>query len=110
HGQSQSGAACLQWAGEYLSRLTHGRTVSVSIVSCGEEPQFTVHHGRGGDQTLQSCSQGLQSYVALSLRLALVRAFAKCGVRFPLILDDVFPNADRQQCVEMSQLLQEFCE
>ncbi len=99
---------CIQWASEYLSRLTDGRYESVRIMPGQHDVRVVDEHGT--EHRRQTLSRGLLGQLALSLRLALVRAYAKRGVRFPFVLDDILVDCDVERLRRAVQLLKEFAD
>ncbi|MGD9854974.1 MAG: DUF4332 domain-containing protein [Planctomycetaceae bacterium] len=99
---------CIQWAAAYLSRLTAGRYVDLCVTPEPHELQIIDEHG--DESSWRSASRGLLAQVALSLRLALVRAYAEKGVRFPLVFDDVLVDCDVERLQEAVALLRDFAD
>ena len=95
-----------RWASDCFRRLTAGRFSEVFVTLPGHE--LTVVDADGAERPLDTLSRGALAQLDLSLRLALIRAYAKRGVRFPLILDDVLADADQQRMRSAVELLVHF--
>jgi energy-coupling factor transporter ATP-binding protein EcfA2 len=95
----------IQWASGYLQELTGGRQVAVVV---GEDDRLEVIAADGTAQPHDVLSRGTRDQLALSLRLALVRAYKARGVSFPLILDDVLVDTDHRRLQSAVILLQQF--
>src|SRR5690606_27042154 len=62
----------------------------------------------GGTQLQEMLSRGTRDQLALSLRLALVRAYRSRGISFPLLLDDVLTDTDQPRLRAAVGLLEQF--
>jgi uncharacterized protein YhaN len=62
----------------------------------------------GQSLPVQVLSRGTREQLFVSLRLALVSAFARRGIQVPLILDDVFVNFDAQRTRIAANVVREF--
>ena len=98
----------IQWASQYFSRLTAGRFTEVEVIS----PQHTLIAVEvdGSHRSLETLSRGTLAQLDLSLRLALIRAYAKRGIRYPLLLDDVLTDTDQERLKTAVDLLVQFSE
>ncbi|GIW92225.1 MAG: hypothetical protein KatS3mg110_0266 [Pirellulaceae bacterium] len=85
----------LREASEYLALITAGRYPRL-WAPLGKRT-LRVDDAQGNTFSLDSLSQGTREAIFLSLRLALAAAYARHGVRLPLILDDVLVNLDRER-------------
>lgn len=98
----------IRWAGEYLSRLTGGRYVGLRVTP--EHHDLRVIDSSENERPRWTLSRGTLDQVALSLRLALVRAYAERSVHFPVVFDDVLVDCDIDRLHEAVRLLSEFAE
>ncbi|MCA9024804.1 MAG: DUF4332 domain-containing protein [Planctomycetaceae bacterium] len=96
----------IRWAGAYLSRLTGGRYVDLRVTP--EHHDLRVVDREGTERPRWTLSRGTLDQVALSLRLALVRAYADKGINFPMVMDDVLVDCDIDRLQEAVRLLCEF--
>jgi hypothetical protein len=106
HSERTLQPPCLRWAGKYLGRLTAGRYGDLRVTT--DEPAVWIIDDAGQERSPNTLSRGTLNLAALSLRLALVTAFAEKGVRFPLVLDDVLVDCDSERLGEAVRLLKEF--
>ncbi len=67
-----------------------------------------VDDRHGNTLPLEVLSRGTREQLFLSLRLALVAAYARRGVELPLVLDDVLVNFDAQRARLAAALLRDF--
>jgi uncharacterized protein YhaN len=88
----------LKEASNYLGRLTDGKYVRIWTRLVGEE--LLVDNAASESLAVEKLSRGTRETVFLSLRMALVSAYARRGALIPLVLDDVLVNFDghRAQC------------
>ncbi|MCA9074918.1 MAG: DUF4332 domain-containing protein [Planctomycetaceae bacterium] len=98
----------IRWVGEYLSRLTGGRYVGIRVTP--EHHDLRVIDSGDNERPRWTLSRGTLDQVALSLRLALVRAYAERGVQFPIVFDDVLVDCDIDRLHEAVRLLSEFAQ
>lgn len=94
----------LEQASAYLNRLTEGHYRRIEL---DNDQQIIVHPSSGSPRRLDSFSRGTCDQIALSLRLVLAEEFARRGVDWPLILDDVFVDSDSNRTRIAVQLLAE---
>ena len=69
-----------------------------------------VDDSSGHSLPVEFLSRGTREQVYLSLRLALVAAYARRGVLLPLVLDDVLVNFDKQRAEAAAKVLGAFSE
>ncbi|MBX3436669.1 MAG: DUF4332 domain-containing protein [Planctomycetaceae bacterium] len=100
--------ACIRWASEYLLRLTAGRYCELRVTLDPQE--LSIIDDNGSEFAWRAVSRGLLAQIALSLRLALLRAYAERGIRFPLVLDDVLVDCDLDRLQEAVELLKAFAD
>jgi hypothetical protein len=96
----------LQEASEYFRRMSQGRYQRVWRPLDREE--LWVDWTEGGSLPVDRLSHGTRELLYLSLRLALVAAYARRGVRLPMILDDVMVNFDSERAQATAELLRDF--
>ncbi|HMP79541.1 MAG TPA: AAA family ATPase [Pirellulaceae bacterium] len=96
----------LKEASQYLERLTDGHYVRIWTRLVGEQLLVDTHDGE--TITVDRLSRGTREAVYLSLRLALVTAYARRGAVLPLILDDVLVNFDARRARSAAKLLVDF--
>ncbi len=96
----------LKEASTYLNRLTEGKYPRIWTRLVGEE--LLVDNEQEETIPVDKLSRGTREAVYLSLRMALVGAYARRGALIPMVLDDVLVNFDghRAQCA--AQLLVDF--
>lgn len=98
--------ATLNEASNYLTRFTEGRYTRV-WAPLGKNA-LRVDDEQGRALGVELLSQGTREAVFLSLRLALVAAYARRGAVLPLILDDVLVNLDVQRAKAAAGVLLDF--
>ena len=96
----------LQEASEYLNRLTEGQYPRIWTKLVGEE--LLVDNAADETITVDKLSRGTREAVYLSLRLALIGAYARRGAVLPMVLDDVLVNFDAHRATKAAELLVEF--
>ena len=96
----------LQEASGYLDRLTQGRYCRV-WTPLGEHA-LKVDDAEGNPLPVEVLSRGTREQLFLSLRLALVSAYARRGATLPLILDDVLVNFDADRAKAAAAVLRDF--
>lgn len=96
----------LKEASGYLDELTEGHYVRIWTRLVGE--QLLVDNHAGETITVDKLSRGTREAVYLSLRLALVSAYARRGAVLPLVLDDVLVNFDAKRARSAAQVLLNF--
>ena len=82
----------LSEASEYMSQLTGGKYTRI-WTPLAHDILF-VDTADGQPLPVQVLSRGTREQLFVSLRLALVAAYARRGIHLPMILDDVFVNFD----------------
>ncbi len=96
----------LKEASGYLEELTEGHYTRIWTRLVGE--QLLVDNHEGDTITVDKLSRGTREAVYLSLRLALVSAYARRGAVLPLVLDDVLVNFDAKRARSAAQVLLKF--
>jgi hypothetical protein len=96
----------LRDASAFLTRLTAGRYQRV-WTRLGEQA-LQIDAGDGRTLTVEALSRGTREQLFLALRLALVSAYARRGVRLPVVLDDVLVNFDEEHVQLAGGVLREF--
>jgi uncharacterized protein YhaN len=100
--------AALREASTYLRRLTGGRYRRV-WTPLGHRV-LRVDDAQGRSLPVEVLSRGTREQLFLSLRLAILRAYAEQGIRLPLVLDDVLVNFDHQRAKAAAIMLREFAQ
>ncbi len=96
----------LKEASGYLSRLTEGHYTRIWTRLVGEE--LLVDNKSDETIPVDKLSRGTREAVYLSLRMALVGAYARRGAVIPMVLDDVLVNFDGQRAYAAADLLCDF--
>ncbi|MDB2687578.1 hypothetical protein N9Y42_10240, partial [Mariniblastus sp.] len=96
----------LKDASNYLDRLTEGKYNRIWTKLIGEE--LLVDNSDEETIPVDKLSRGTREAVYLSLRLALVAAYARRGATIPMILDDVLVNFDGQRAHAAAEVLYDF--
>ena len=96
----------LKEASAYLNQLTDGKYNRIWTRIAGQE--LLCDTAQKETLTVQRLSRGTREAVYLSLRLALIGAFAKRGTVLPMVLDDVLVNFDSKRARAAAKLLCEF--
>jgi uncharacterized protein YhaN len=96
----------LQEASTYLKRMTSGRYTRVWTPL--DEHSLRVDDAEGQPLPVEVLSRGTREQLFLALRLALVSAHARRGVRLPLVLDDVLVNFDLPRAKAAAIVLRDF--
>ncbi len=96
----------LREASGYLERLTGGRYRRVWTPL--DEHVLRVDDAQGNALPVEVLSRGTREQLFLSLRLALVRWYARRGIDLPLVLDDVLVNFDAGRARAAAEVLCEF--
>ncbi|MEX2357485.1 MAG: AAA family ATPase [Pirellulaceae bacterium] len=96
----------LRLASTYLQKLTAGRYFRI-WTPLGENTLY-VEERDSDSKSLENLSEGTREQVFLSVRLALIRMFARQGRVLPVILDDVLVNFDAKRSLATAHLLLEF--
>jgi uncharacterized protein YhaN len=96
----------LREASEYLSKLTGGKYTRI-WTPLAHDILF-VDQADGQPLSVQVLSRGTREQLFVSLRLALVSAYARRGIHLPMILDDVFVNFDAGRTRTACAVLRDF--
>ncbi len=96
----------LKEASGYLDRLTDGHYTRIWTRLVGEE--LLVDNENDETITVDKLSRGTREAVYLSLRLALVGAYARRGAVLPMVMDDILVNFDSKRARAVAELLCEF--
>ncbi len=96
----------LKEASGYLERLTEGAYTRIWTRLVGEE--LLVDNSNDETIPVDKLSRGTREAVYLSLRMALVGAYARRGAVIPMVLDDVLVNFDGQRAHAAAELLCDF--
>jgi uncharacterized protein YhaN len=96
----------LREASEYMSQLTDGKYTRI-WTPLAHDILF-VDTAEGQPLPVQVLSRGTREQLFVSLRLALVAAYARRGIHLPMILDDVFVNFDAGRTRTACAVLREF--
>ena len=96
----------LKEASTYLEQLTEGQYGRIWTKLVGEE--LLVDNMNDETITVEKLSRGTREAVFLSLRLALIGAYARRGAVLPLVLDDVLVNFDARRARSAAKLLCDF--
>ena len=96
----------LQEASGYLQRLTDGKYTRIWTRLVGEE--LLVDNSTEETITVDKLSRGTREAVYLSLRLALIGAYARRGAVLPMVMDDVLVNFDTKRARLAAELLVDF--
>ena len=96
----------LQEASGYLTQLTGGKYTRI-WTPLAHDILF-VDNADGQPLPVQVLSRGTREQLFVSLRLALVAAYARRGIHLPMILDDVFVNFDAGRTKTACAVLRDF--
>ena len=96
----------LKEASNYLTKLSEGKYVRIWTRMTGEE--LLVDNANDETLPVENLSRGTREAVFLSLRLALVGAYARRGAVVPMVLDDVLVNFDGQRARSAAEVLYDF--
>ncbi len=96
----------LREASTYLAELTSGRYRRIWTTMGGRMLSVDDSEGRPISVDVLSC--GTREQIFLSLRLALVSAYARRGIRLPVVMDDVLVNFDTTRAKAAVGVLAEF--
>ena len=96
----------LQEASKYMRQLTDGRYTRI-WTPLAHDILF-VDTAEGQSLSVQVLSRGTREQLFVSLRLALVAAYARRGIHLPMILDDVFVNFDAGRTRTACAVLRDF--
>lgn len=95
----------LQAASHYLQRFTLGKYTRI-WTRLGEKA-LLVDDDQGQSLRVEHLSSGTREQVFLSIRLAMIRDFARKGTELPIVLDDVTVNFDQTRTEAAAQTLME---
>jgi len=98
----------LRLASTYMEKLTDGRYGRI-WTPLHENTLFVEENGKSS-KALHKLSEGTREQVFLSVRLALIRLFARQGRILPVILDDVLVNFDSKRSRASAELFKEFAD
>ncbi len=96
----------LREASEHLSRLTRGRYLRIWAPL--DRPVLRIDSVDGDTIDVEKLSRGTREQIFLALRLALVAAYARRGIRLPMVLDDVLVNFDQDRADAAAEVLRDF--
>lgn len=96
----------LREASTYLDKLSDGKYTRIWTRMTGEE--LLVDNVNDESIAVEKLSRGTREAVFLSLRLALVGAYARRGALIPMVLDDVLVNFDGQRARNAAEVLYDF--
>lgn len=96
----------LREASEYMRHLTDGKYTRI-WTPLAHDILF-VDNAEGQPLSVQVLSRGTREQLFVSLRLALVAAYARRGIHLPMILDDVFVNYDAGRTRTACRVLRDF--
>ena len=96
----------LREASTYLEKLSDGKYTRIWTRMTGEE--LLVDNFQDETIAVENLSRGTREAVFLSLRLALVGAYARRGALVPMVLDDVLVNFDGQRARNAAEVLYDF--
>lgn len=99
-------AKVIEHASRLFQRLTQGGYRELRYLT---DPGSLVAVSSSAEtRNLESLSRGTLDQAALSLRLALLSAYAEQGVRWPVVLDEVLVDSDLERLRLAAALLHEF--
>jgi uncharacterized protein YhaN len=96
----------LREASKYMEQLTGGKYTRI-WTPLAHDILF-VDTAEGQPLSVQVLSRGTREQLFVSLRLALVAAYARRGIHLPMILDDVFVNFDAGRTKTACAVLRDF--
>lgn len=96
----------LNAASKYLQQMTEGRYQRIWTPL--HDNSLRIEGADGQALPLEVLSRGTREAVFISLRLALVEAYARRGVTLPLVLDDVLVNFDATRAKAAVRVLHDF--
>lgn len=96
----------LKEASNYLTQLTEDHYVRIWTRLTGED--LLVDNHEGETLPVDKLSRGTREAVYLSLRMALVGAYARRGAVIPMVLDDVLVNFDGRRTRAAAKVLCDF--
>jgi len=102
----------LREASTYLSQLTGGKYTRIWTPLSHDilfvDPAAQPGGGAPRPLSVQLLSRGTREQLFVSLRLALVSAYARRGIHLPMILDDVFVNFDADRTRRACGVVRDF--
>lgn len=98
----------LKEASKYMAQITSGKYTRIWTPLANDI--LFVDNAEGQSLPVQVLSRGTREQLFVSLRLALVAAFARRGIHLPMILDDVFVNFDAGRTKIAAAVLREFAQ
>jgi uncharacterized protein YhaN len=96
----------LREASKYMSQLTAGKYTRIWTPLANDI--LLVDTPEGKSLPVEVLSRGTREQLFVSLRLALVSAYARRGIHLPMILDDVFVNFDAGRTKTAVSVLRDF--
>jgi uncharacterized protein YhaN len=96
----------LREASKYLAQLTSGKYTRIWTPLANDI--LLVETADGQSLPVDVLSRGTREQMFVSLRLALVAAYARRGIHLPMILDDVFVNFDAGRTKIAVEVLRDF--
>ena len=96
----------LREASKYMSQLTSGKYTRIWTPLANDI--LLVDTPEGKSLPVEVLSRGTREQLFVSLRLALVSAYARRGIHLPMILDDVFVNFDAGRTKTAVSVLRDF--
>ena len=96
----------LREASIYMAKLTSGKYTRIWTPLANDILLVDTEDGKA--LPVEVLSRGTREQLFVSLRLALVAAFARRGIHLPMILDDVFVNFDAGRTKIAVSVLREF--
>jgi uncharacterized protein YhaN len=96
----------LREASRYMSQLTSGKYARIWTPLANDI--LLVETADGQSLPVDVLSRGTREQLFVSLRLALVAAYARRGIHLPMILDDVFVNFDAGRTKIAVEVLRNF--
>jgi hypothetical protein len=96
----------LREASTYMAKLTSGKYKRIWTPLANDILLVDTEDGKS--LPVEVLSRGTREQLFVSLRLALVAAFARRGIHLPMILDDVFVNFDGGRTKIAVSVLREF--
>jgi predicted flap endonuclease-1-like 5' DNA nuclease len=100
---AEQASPVIQEASGHLNLLTLGRYCALRVSEAGTRLQVIAENGC--PYVASALSRGTLFQVALSLRVALVDEYARRGLEFPLVLDDVLVDSDEHRLEAAAELL-----
>jgi uncharacterized protein YhaN len=96
----------LREASKYMAQLTSGKYTRIWTPLANDI--LLVDTPEGKSLPVEVLSRGTREQLFVSLRLALVSAYARRGIHLPMILDDVFVNFDAGRTKTAVSVLRDF--